>query len=707
MADMTAYLDDFGKVEVRLNRNFFGGRSENFYITGDKGYSTHLIVTGIEDHETYVKYNLTCPAGLIFGTSYHVREGHGLSVPLEYRMIVHTEQFNKRFFYDGDDLGAIYHRRYTDFAVWAPTAVSVTLRIKNSSAFETYPMNRTEKGVWRKRVLGNLRLATYTYFVERNGEVVECIDPYGLSSISNGRESAVIDTEEIMKIKDYPLPRISGTDAIIYEANVRDMTSSPLTGTKLHGSFAALCEENTSYEGMPTGLAYVASLGVTHVQLMPVMDFCTVDEFHTELSYNWGYDPMQYITPEGSYSLNPDDPYSRVRELRKLITQMHKYGLRVNLDVVFNHVYNVETSSFHGVLPYYYFRYNSNGFLSNGTYCGNDFASEAPMARQFIIQAIKKIMQIYSIDGLRFDLMGILDVDTMNMILAETRKINPAVMIYGEGWDMPTILESTKKATISNQSQMPGIAHFNDYFRDQLKGKTSDDQKHVRGYVTGDIGMSFGALSAMAATVLGDPYYKRFDSPDQTINGVETHDNATAWDKMHACCGNEDRFTRWKRMKMLLACTLTAQGIPFLHAGMEFCGTKQNNSNSYNAGDSINQMDWKRASDYREMIDYTQKCIALRKEYKAFRLRTAEEIEKRVRLSTGEGGTAFYEILCDDTPGISSLRVIINPTFDDMYFPFEKEWEVIFDEDGNVPESRGEKIKSPALSVIVCALKTS
>ena len=704
MPSMNAYLDDFGKVTAHINRNFFGGRSESFYITGDKGYCTQLLVNGIEEHSGYVRYNLICPAGLVFGTSYQVRESHGLSVPLEYRMIVNTKQFNDRFFYNGDDLGATYHLTHTDFAIWAPTAVSVTLRIRNRGNFECYPMSRSDRGVWRKRIISNLKYATYTYFVERNGEMVECIDPYGISSTGNGRESAVIDLDEISRIQDYPVEEITGTDAVIYEANIRDMTSSSLSGTVQHGTFAALAEENTEYEGMPTGLAYLADLGVTHIQLMPVMDYCTVDEFHTELGYNWGYDPMQFVTPEGSYSSDPDNPYARVRELKTLVCKLHKYGLRVCLDVVFNHLYNVETSSFHGVLPYYYFRYNSSGFLSNGTYCGNDVASEKPMVRKFIIDAVRRIMVIYGIDGMRFDLMGILDVDTMNAVRDTAQSVKPSAMIYGEGWDMPTILDSSLKATINNQAKMNGIGHFNDFFRDMIKGKTADDQKYVKGYVTGDLGLSFGTLSALVGNVLKDPYYKRFDQPDKSINAIETHDNSTAWDKMHACCNNEDRTTRQKRQRMMIALTMVAQGVPFIHAGFEFAGTKRNNSNSYNAGDNINQMDWRRAVYNREMIAYTKKAISLRKRYRGFRLHFASQIEKYVRLSVAEGGVIFYEITCSDPANDTQvLRVIVNPTFDDRYYNFEPEWRIVFDENGDQKEGTFSEVKVPALSVCVCA----
>ena len=704
MPSMTAYLDDFGKITVWINRNFYGGKSDWFCITGDHGYSTDLVITGVEDHPDNIRYDLTSPI-LDFGTSYMIREQHGLSVPLVWRMIVQTKQFDERFFYDGNDLGSSYHPNHTDFALWAPTAVTVTLRIRNSRRLSAYPMIRGDKGVWRMRVSGDLKHATYTYIIERNGTFAEAVDPYALSSTGNGRESAVIDMDAVKAIRDYPVSgSVYETDAVIYEANVRDMTSNPFTGTKTHGKFVSLAEPGTSYRDMPTGLSYLTSLGVTHVQLMPVMDYATVDEFHPEKTYNWGYDPMHFLTPEGSYSTDPDDPYARVTELRKLVTEMHRNGLKVNLDVVFNHVYDLTISPFEAILPYYYFRYNDRGFLSNGSYCGNDLASEKPMVRKYIVDTVRQLMNIYGVDGFRFDLMGILDVDTMNEVRHTARKIKANAMIYGEGWDMPTMLDGASKASISNQAKMPGIGHFNDYFRDVVKGKTSDDQKYDRGYVTGDLGQSFNMLSALSGNVLSNPYYKRFDSPAQSINALETHDNNTVWDKMHFCCGNEDRNTRMQRQKMLIASALVAQGVPFIHAGMEYCGTKNDNSNSYNSGDEINQMNWQRAVLNREVVEYTKKCIALRKKYSAFRLRDAESIQQSLHLSVSEGGIVFYDIEKDDPKtGTELVRVIINPTFYERYYNFEPGWRILLDGAGNEQTEQVSSVSVPALSVIVCA----
>ena len=704
MPSMYAYLDDYGTITVWMKRNFYDGRSKRFYITTGKDYFRELTIRGVEDHERDIRYNVICPADMKFGEDYYVREEHGLSVPLTIRLIVRTARFNKDFYYDGNDLGATYHRMHTEFALWAPTAVSVLVRIRNGNSVSAVPMKRTEKGVWRASVRGDLKRATYVYIVTRSGETVIAQDPYALSSTGNGKESAVINTDEILSIRD-PLPSVPfrrPTDAIIYECNVRDMTSHIHTGTRGVGTFNALCEENTWWNGFPTGMNYLASLGMTHVQLQPVSDFATVDEFRPKQNYNWGYDPAHYLCLEGSYSSDPDDPYARMKEFRRLVAAFHAHNIRVNVDVVFNHMYNVDMCSYDQTVPYYYFRYNRSGFLSNGSYCGNDVDSCQPMTRKHLLYVLEMWIRLYGLDGFRFDLMGILDTDTMNALYERAQQLKPGFMIYGEGWDMPTILDAELKADIANQEKMPGIGHFNDYSRDVLKGRTSDSDRYDKGYLTGDTAQAFSALSAFAATVLKDPYMYRFDDPGKSINAWETHDNLTVWDKMHFCCGNENRETRQKRQKMLIAALMVAQGVPFLHAGQEFCGTKNDNGNSYRAGDNINAMDWDRAMINRHIVEYTRKAISLRRRYEGFRLDSAEKIRECVRLSVQDNGIVFYEIEHEDpVTGTNVIRVIVNPTAETRTFQFSEDWRTVFDENGNAIAAAGSFVQAGALSLIV------
>ncbi len=702
---MEAFLDDFGSVQVIVSKNYYNGSVSGFYLTADDGTYSDCVIRGVEEHEREVRYDLTIPAVFHFGQLYTLHESHGSEVPLKIRHIVRKPEFDRQFTYHGDDLGAIYTKDYTTFALWAPTATHVYLRlIDYQKRTIMYPMNRGEKGVFRTRVNGNLRHYLYVYLVERDGILIETIDPYALSSDANGKHSAVIDTSEIEAIPDEGVSSImnSAADAIIYECSVRDMTSSKDTGTSTHGKFVSLSEGGTSWKGKPTGLDYLSDLGITHVQLQPVMDFMTIDENHADRGYNWGYDPQQFFAMEGSYSTHPNDPYSRVLEFKKMVAAMHARGLRVTLDVVFNHMYDVAKSCFDRIVPYYYFRYTENGWMSNGSWCGNDLDSTRPMMRKLYLDVIRTYMKLYNIDGFRFDLMGILDVDTMNAIYRLARTIKPDVLIYGEGWDMPTAISENAKARIYNQHRMPGIGHFNDTFRDVAKGRTSDDSKYDKGYLTGNLDMAFDMCSVLTGNSLGDPYFRRFDSPVQSINGLETHDNATAWDKMHACCAEEPRDVRLLRQKLMIAATLVAQGIPFFHAGMEFCGTKQDNSNSYNAGDMINQMNWERMILNYDIVEYFKKMVELRKHWKAFRLSTAEQVEKHVRFSIAEGSVVLYDINYTDVANQSAgVRVILNPSREERRFHFEHEWTVIADENGNPQDGMRAEIFVPPCSCII------
>lgn len=710
MPAMHAYMDDFGKITIWMNRTFYGGRSDYFYLTSSAGMYKDLLVTGVEEHPDNVRYDLTAPADMTFGREYTVHESHGLSVPLIMRLIAQKPAFAREFDYEGDDLGAQYHPLYTQFNVWAPTATDVTLKLHMNGHEQCHTMQRTDKGVYRVRVNGDLRHATYTYLVSCNGEVQEAVDPYALSSTANGRESAVIDLSKLSSIPEaVPEGEIrSAVDAVIYECSVRDMTSSQTSGTATHGLFNSLTEENTSWKGCPTCLSYLKSLGITHVQLQPVLDFATVDELHPDRNYNWGYDAQQYLTLEGSYASDPTDPYCRMKEFRNLVQCLHRSGLRVTLDVVFNHMYDVDSSPFDRIVPYYYFRYNGSGFLSNGSYCGNDLSSTQPMMRRYFIHVCTTLIRLYGVDGYRFDLMGVLDVDTMNEILKACRSIRKDVLIYGEGWDMPTMLPYEQKACIVNQNRMPDIGHFNDYFRDTAKGKTADDQKYAKGYLTGDLDQAFGMCSAVAGNVLSTPYFYRFDSPCKTINSVETHDNSTAWDKMRACCSQENHDVRLARMRLMIAATMFSQGVPFLHAGEEFCGTKNGNSNSYNAGDAVNQMDWDRAEYNKEMVEYTRRAIALRRRYAGFRLSTGEEVVAEVHPSVAEGNIVICDIDCHDPVNHSDhLRIIFNPSYDAKDYWHGEEWHVIFDENGNEADASSACIHVPGLSVIVASREDS
>ncbi len=702
MASIHAYLDDYNKLVVEVSRKFYGGYTSGFYLSSEDGFHCDCHLKERIEKEGDIVYILQFSKEIQFGKRYDLHEVHGLIVPIEHRFIVHTERFHKSFTYTGNDLGSTYTPSKTSFALWAPTAVEVLLYVTLNKQITIYPMERDTKGVYRVEIKGDLKNATYLYRIDRNGEIVKSLDPYALSSTANGKESAVIDEEEIMGIKDVaPHTKITSyCDAIIYECSIRDMTSSEQTGTKTHGLYNSLQETDTVFEDLPTGLDYLSSLGITHVQFQPVLDFATIDENFPKRNYNWGYDPAQIISLEGSYASNPNDPYTRMMEFKKLVSTLHSRDIRVILDVVWNHMYSANDSPLGKCVPYYYFRYTDTQYLSNGSYCGNDIESRRPMTQHLLLTAVRKLMTLYGIDGFRFDLMGILDITTMNQIVDLAHHIKSDSLVYGEGWDMPTALAGNEKTTIYNNSRTPEIAFFNDTFRDVLKGNTSDNAKYDKGFLTGNLEEAYDAYGALTANSI-DAYFKRFSSPSQSINAIETHDNATAWDKMHACCQEEPRELRRKRQKMMIAATLFAQGVPFLHAGMEYCGTKHDNSNSYMAGDEINGMNWERRKYNQDIVLYTKKCIAFRRSHPIFRLATSKEVEEYVHLNMIHDHMILYELHNEKVHNI----VVINPACYTQALSIESGCRILFDENGDYHDEVIYNIDIPHCSVMVIVIE--
>ncbi len=706
--NIKAYLDDFGLINCFISRNFYGGKSEYFYLTNDNGYYKDCVVKHVEERKDNVKYELIIPTDFEFGTEYALVCSLGVATVVQCRFIVKRPLFDQMFYYDGNDLGSTYYKDKTEFALWAPTATKVVVNIETDGKHIFQNMKRTDKGVYRATVKGDFKYSTYVYYVTVNGETIVSTDPYGLSSKANGEVSAIIDLEEAFSEKDEAiLPRLkNNVDAIIYECSVRDMTSSHLSGASSNGYFESLSEAGTRYQGKSTGIDYIEKLAVTHVQLMPVNDFATVDELNKDKAYNWGYNPLQYFTLEGSYSKYPNDPYDRIKQFKHLVVEFHKRGIRVNLDVVYNHVYDIDMTSLGRCVPYYYFRYNESGYLSNGSFCGNDVDSTKLMVRKFIVDNVKMWIDLYKIDGFRFDLMGLLDIDTMNEIYIEAKKLNPSIMIYGEGWNLPTSLPDEYKAKIENNEKLMGIGHFNDYFRDSLKGKTSDNERYDKGYLTGAYSMVYEMQSSLVANSINKKYFRRFIDPNHSINYVEAHDNLTSWDKMKECCKSEVREIRVKRHKLLIACTIFAQGVPFIHSGQEFCRTKLLMGNTYNMSDDINKMDWERMAQNYDVVNYTKACILLRKELEGFRLPTSKEIEEKVSFKVLDNVVLEYNINhVDKRVNINGIKVIINPTEYARSYTYDENYITLMNQDGYTIQSTvSNKINVEPYSLVVSAL---
>lgn len=667
-----AYLDDFNLLTVYLSKQFYQGKSEVFYTRDEQGELNKLTIKYKESTSNdYSKYIVTGCEFLEFGKEYELVEEHGLTTPLQMGLIVKKEKFDKMFYYSGNDLGAHITNQKTTFALWAPTATEVFVKVNFNGKTVTYPLDREPKGVYKTTVNENLHLAHYTYLVNVNGEYRESVDPYGRGTISYGQKSVVLDDAQVhVDFNDASLKALEApTDAIIYETSIRDFTSDENSSHKHKKTYKGFIERNTTTKNnTKTGFDYVLDLGITHIQLMPVYDFATIDEINVEVFYNWGYDPHQYNVPEGSYSSNVNDPLSRVMELKELVATCHKHGLRVVMDVVYNHVYDMHNSSFEKIVPYYYFRRSETGAVSNGSFCENDVDSNKLMVRKFIVDSCKMWVKDYGMDGFRFDLMGILDVDTMNIIDKEIRRIKPDVLLYGEGWNMPTILDEGKKAMRENQHKMPNVGHFNDFYRDHVKGRTGEHEISIKGYCSGDVFYKDAMKMCLVGNSLEEPFLHLFDTPKKSINYVECHDNRTSWDKLKECCKEDQREVRIRKHKMMIAAIMVSMGVPFLHSGQEFCRTKNGIHNSFLSGDLINKLDWERKDRYQEVVNYTKDMIELRKNYSVLRFSETEQIKKHVYFKDLEKDVLLYGFKdVSEYIEFDELLIFFNPTNEVVY----------------------------------------
>ena len=561
--------------------------------------------------------------------------------------------------YDGKDLGLTYTTQLSTIKIWSPTARKVVLRFykkplptpNNTDLIQTTDMVKANNGTWIYAAKGNRKGQYYTLQVTTNDDIThnEVPDIYAKAVGTNGIRAQIVDLSKTNPVnweKDESPILKQKTDAIIYELHVRDASISLNSGMKNKGKFIALTEKNTSYKdgarNVSTGLRHLKELGITHVQLLPIYDYYTVDESKigspTYKKYNWGYDPLNYNAPEGSYSTNPADGATRIKELKKLIQTFHENGIRVVMDVVYNHTMFGEESYFNQIVPHYYHRFTTDNKWSNGSGCGNETASQQPMMRKFMLESLKHWVEEYHIDGFRFDLMALHDIETMNIISKELHTLKPSIILLGEGWtggDTP--LEESKKAAKKYVYQLDKIAAFSDDIRDAIKGSVFDSKD--KGFVSGKTGMEESIkFGIVAATQHDGVDYNKVNyskerwaaQPFQSINYAECHDNHTLWDRLTNSNGDDNEQTRIKMFLLAQTIVLTAQGIPFLHAGGDFLRTKQGVENSYNSSDSINELDWSRKAKYSAVHNAVRNLIILRKTHPVFRLNSTELIQKNL-----------------------------------------------------------------------------
>lgn len=633
--DNTFTLDDAAKA--------------SFSFRDNTGTAVEIASWGTLKGSAAVGYftTVTLAADVKIGTSYSVSHPNYGTIESDLGSLWTLPSFNDQFYYSGDDLGNTYGADSTAFRVWAPTADSLDLVTYSSAsaAVETgtvYEMTKGVKGTWVYSLPGNQDGTIYMYRAHFGLKVNETIDPYARAVTINGDRGVVVNLLATNPVgwagstRPNNLQSGSATDAILYELHVRDMSMDSTSGIPAShkGKYLAFTDLNTKYKkkgkSTLTGLSAIKDLGVTNIELLPVYDFGSVDETGAGAQFNWGYDPKNYNVPEGSYSTNAADPKNRITELKSAILAIHSAGLRVNMDVVYNHVMDSSGFSFEKLVPGYWYRRDSTGLKTSSSGCGNDTATENPMVSKFIQDSVKYWATEYKMDGFRFDLMGLMDLTTMNAIRTQMDAIDPTIIMIGEGWDMGG-LPADKKANTLNSAKMPGIGTFNATIRDGMKGSIMNDGDI--GWVSGGFATFTGVKTGLSGNVIdytGSPLVGV--QPGQTINYIESHDNGTLFDRLRLSMGTDIPLPIIAQTsKIGTSMLFLAQGVPFLHAGQEFLRSKNYKTNSYNLSDQINSLKWGNRITYADNVSYLKGLIKIRKAHKAFRLATASAITSNMK----------------------------------------------------------------------------
>ena len=570
-----------------------------------------------------------------------------------------------------------YAPEATQFTLWAPTADEVRLMLyeagEGGHAYETVSMERAEEGTWKAKVEKDLKGKFYTFNVKIGGKWQGDTPGINAKAVGvNGKRAAIIDLRETDPegwAEDKRPPLASPADIIIYEVHHRDFSVHPSSGIEHKGKFLAMTETGTKNPGgMATGIDHLKELGVTHVHILPSYDYASVDETRLdENKYNWGYDPLNYNVPEGSYSTDPYRPEVRIREFKQMVQALHKAGIRVVLDVVYNHTFNTAESNFERTVPGYFYRQKPDGTLSDASACGNETASNRPMMRKYMIESVLYWINEYHIDGFRFDLMGIHDIETMNEIRKAASAVDPTIFIYGEGWaaSAPQMPEDSL-AMKANTYKMPGIAAFSDEMRDALRGPFNNNEQgaFLAGLPGGEESIKFGIAGAVKHPQINNDsvnYSKApwAGQPTQMISYVSCHDDMCLVDRLKASVPGITPEELVRLDKLAQTAVFTSQGVPFIYAGEEVMRDKKGVHNSYQSPDSINAIDWDRKTLNADAFAYYKGLIQLRRNHPAFRLGDAELVRKHLEFLPVEGTNLVAYRLKDHAGGDTWKDIIV------------------------------------------------
>lgn len=578
--------------------------------------------------------------------------------------------------YEGDWTEMTYTSNQTSFALWAPSAQEVRVLLyetgEGGAPQKMIHLKKSKNGMWRGDVAGNLLGKFYTFNVKV--ENVWRGDTPGLFAKAvgvNGDRAAIIDwktTNPKGWDKDIRPPLRSLNDVILYEMHHRDFSADTISGIKNRGKYVALAEDSAhTWLGEKTGIGHLKELGITHVHLMPSADFASIDEREQKRpNYNWGYDPKNYNVPEGSYATNPYLPDVRIREFKQMVMALHQAGIRVVMDVVFNHTATLQGSNFERTVPGYFYRTDAEGKPANASGCGNETASERPMMRRFMIESLRYWVNEYHIDGFRFDLMGIHDIATMKAIRAAMDEIDPTILLYGEGWaaDKPQLSDSLL-AMKKHMARMPRIAAFSDEFRDSLRGPFGNDAlgAFIIGKPNREEGVKFGLVGGIAHSQLSrNPHHQIpvwAKEPNQFISYVSCHDDLCLTDRLKRTLPGASVSELKALVKLSETAVLTSQGIPFIFAGDELLRDKKGVANSYNSSDSVNAINWGLKTTNRDVFDYVKGLIRMRRSHPAFRLGSAAAINRYLEFLPVEATNVVAYRIKGKPAGESWLNIVV------------------------------------------------
>ncbi len=645
-----AYIEDYHYIKLLIHEDDMTCIDLDNIVVTSHQHSLKLSVFKIEQFGEFFHINTTFKGRINLHQDYYVKLVDGRLIHLDLGQIMRTKRFDVENAYDGP-LGVEYHLDKTIFRIWSPVAKEIKLVLNGN---DVYPLRYVSKGLWVCQVFGDLDSCKYHYEVRVNEEFVKTLDPYAVASCANSESNYVIDFQKTYQLR-YPSTKYNSyLESVIYELHLKDVND---------------LKQSSSYLALIDKLQYFKDLGITHLQVMPLNAFGGVDEVNKDALYNWGYNPVEFNVPTGWYASNPDDPYNRINELKMMIDQIHQKGLNINLDVVYNHVYDNLSFSLNNLVPGYVFRTDKQGFLTNGSGCGCDFASERYMNRKFMIDSLIHWVKNYQIDGFRFDLMGLIDYETLIEVQKQLSFIQSNIMLYGEGWNLPTSLPSDLRATLNNNWALPEFAFFNDYFRNVMRGEPYSDHGYLynQNRYLNDVSFVLKGSSSMETFLI---------KPSQSINYVECHDNLTFVDKLKRDKTSISNLNAY--LVLSLGAVVLSLGIPFIHAGEELGRTKKGIDNSYNLGLDINGISYQNQEAYTDVIKALKYFIDFRKNNALYQENDPDVIDQTMKVKFTDNNTVCYQ-----TDG---FQVILKNNEIPEEFNFDQDMWLLFEGDYETKE---------------------